>query len=120
MSEYLQINVMLKRFHSCNHHNAIKVFSRSKFQLRQIYNYFFAQIRRQKRRSTAAIDTQIENYDYDNTNDKDNFCPAGDEVCRDYYLVTILVKQKTQVSIFLKIKHSMDRTGQERTYFHIC
>jgi methylase of polypeptide subunit release factors len=43
--------------------------------------FFSSQVKRQKRRSTASIDEQIENYDYDNAIDKDNFCPAGDHVC---------------------------------------
>lgn len=36
-----------------------------------------------KRQDTVSedIDEEIENYNYENLNDKENYCPKGDEVC---------------------------------------
>lgn len=41
-----------------------------------------------KRQDTVSedIDEEIENYNYENPNDKENYCPKGDEVCRVIFL----------------------------------
>ena len=46
------------------------------------------QLKRQ-REGVENVDDDIEDYDYENANDRDNFCPAGDMVGIFTYIVSI-------------------------------
>lgn len=53
--------------------------------MKKIFVVYF-QIKRQDTAS-ADIDEEIENYNYENPNDKENYCPKGDEVCYDLHII---------------------------------